>query len=79
MSWRHYDNNLQQRFSVWAGNYWQRGHGGSGVLRANLEHEWQFGPNWSLRYGLGWFRQSYDGRRESRRELFATLHWGGLP
>lgn len=79
MSWRRYDNNLQQRFSVWAGNYWQRGYGGSGVLRANLEHEWQFGPNWSLRYGLGWFRQSYDGRRESRRELFATLHWGGLP
>lgn len=79
MSWRHYDDNLQQRFSVWAGNYWQRGYGGSSVLRANFEHEWQFGPNWSLRYGLGWFRQSYDGRRESRRELFATLHWGGLP
>ncbi len=79
LTWRHYENNLQQRFGVAAGQYWQQGFGTSDVLRASAEHEWQFGPRFSLRYGLGWFRQSYDGRREIRREWFAALHWGGLP
>ncbi len=79
MTWRRYENRLQQRFSVWGGTYWQQGYGRSGVLRANVEHEWQFGSGFAVRYGLGWFRQAYDGRRESRREVFATLHWGGLP
>lgn len=79
MTWRHYENRLVQRFGVWGGQYWQQGYGTSGVLRASYEHEWQFGPGWALRYGAGWFRQSYDGRRESRREVFAGMHWGGLP
>lgn len=79
MTWRHYENRMQQRFGLWAGSYWQEGFGRSGVLRASYEHEWQFGPGWSLLYGIGWFRQAYDGRRETRREVFAALHWGGLP
>ncbi len=78
LTWRHYENNLQQRFGVSAGQYWQQGFGRSDVLRASAEHEWQFGPHFSFRYGLGWFRQSYDGRQEIRREWFAALHWGGL-
>lgn len=78
LTWRHYENNLQQRFGISAGQYWQEGYGNSGVLRAGAEHEWQFGPHFSFRYGLGWFRQSYDGNQEIRREWFAALHWGGL-
>ena len=78
LTWRHYENNLQQRFGVAAGEYWQEGFGSSGVLRASAEHEWQFGPQFSFRYGVGWFRQAYDGRQEIRREWFAALHWGGL-
>ena len=79
MTWRHYDKRLQQRFGLWFGSYWQQDYGSSGVLRASYEHEWQFGPGWLLNYGIGWFRQAYDGTRETRRELFVALHWGGLP
>jgi biofilm PGA synthesis protein PgaA len=79
MNWRHYENRFQQRLGLWFGSYWQQGYGSSPVLRLGYEHEWQFGPSWALRYGLGWFRQSYDGRRETRREIFLALHWGGLP
>lgn len=79
ITWRYYENRMQQRFGLWAGSYWQEGFGSSGVLRASYEHEWQFGPGWSLVYGIGWFRQAYDGRRETRREVFAAMHWGGLP
>lgn len=79
ISWRHYENRWSQRLGVWAGRYWQQDYGSSGVLRLNYEHEWQWGPSWALRYGLGWFRQAYDGRSETRREVFAALHWGGLP
>lgn len=79
MNWRHYGNRFQQRASLWLGSYWQQGYGSSEVVRLNYEHEWQFGPSWMLRYGLGWYLQSYDGRRETRREIFLALHWGGLP
>ncbi|MCQ4163630.1 poly-beta-1,6 N-acetyl-D-glucosamine export porin PgaA [Tahibacter harae] len=79
MSWRRYENRWNQRLGVWAGRYWQQDYGSSSVLRLNYEHEWQWGPSWSLRYGLAWFRQAYDGRSETRREVFAALHWGGLP
>lgn len=79
MSWRYYEKSWNQRLGVWAGRYWQQDYGSSGVLRLNYEHEWQWRPSWSLRYGLAWFRQAYDGRRETRREVFAALHWGGLP
>ncbi len=78
LTWRRYENNFHQRFGVAAGQYWQQGFGTSDVLRASAEHEWQFGPHFSFLYGLGWFRQSYDGREEIRREWFAALHWGGL-
>lgn len=79
MTWRHYEYRFQQRLGLAAGSYWQQGFGSSGVLRADYAHEWQFGPGWSLNYGIGWYRQAYDGRRESRREWFAALHWGGMP
>lgn len=79
MTWRHYEYRFQQRIGLWAGSYWQQDFGSSGVLRADYAHEWQFGPGWSLNYGIGWYRQAYDGRRESRREWFAALHWGGMP
>lgn len=79
MTWRHYEYRFQQRIGLAAGSYWQQDFGSSSVLRADYAHEWQFGPGWSLNYGIGWYRQAYDGRRESRREWFAALHWGGMP
>lgn len=79
LTWRRYEYAFVQRFAIDAGSYRQEGYGASGVLRARYEHEWQLGPGVGISYGIAWYRQSYDGRRESRRELFAALHLGGLP
>jgi biofilm PGA synthesis protein PgaA len=87
LTWRHYERSFNQRVAVSAGLYRQQSGDGSssasygqtygwnpfyGVYYA---HEWQWGPDRSLRYGIGARRFPYDGKFENSRYIDATLNW----
>ena len=88
LTWRHYERSFKQRVALSAGLYRQQSGDGSasrlthdqtygwnpfyGVYYA---HEWQFGTDRSLRYGIGARRFPYDGKYENNRYIDTTLNW----
>ena len=88
LTWRHYERSFNQRVAVSLGLYRQQSGDGSGspltydqtygwnpFYSVHYEHEWQFGPDRSLRYGIGARRFPYDGKYENSRYIDATLNW----
>ena len=87
LTWRHYERSFNQRVAVSVGLYRQQSGDGSSSASygqtygwnpfygVHYEHEWQFGPDRSLRYGIGARRFPYDGKYENSRYIDATLNW----
>jgi biofilm PGA synthesis protein PgaA len=87
LTWRHYERSFNQRVAASVGLYRQQsGDGSSSASYGNTygwspfygvhyAHEWQFGPDRSLRYGIGARRFPYDGKYENSRYIDATLNW----
>ncbi|WP_367847686.1 poly-beta-1,6 N-acetyl-D-glucosamine export porin PgaA [Rhodoferax sp. WC2427] len=87
LTWRHYERSFNQRIAVSVGLYRQQSGDGSSSASygktygwnpfygVHYEHEWQFGPDRSLRYGIGARRFPYDGKFETSRYIDATLNW----
>ncbi len=87
LTWRHYERSFNQRVAVSVGLYRQQSGDSSSSLShgqtygwnpfygVHYEHEWQFGPDRSLRYGVGARRFPYDGKYENSRYIDATLNW----
>jgi biofilm PGA synthesis protein PgaA len=70
---RRYDHGLIQRFSIEAGDYWQRSFGNGAVWTLQLEHDWSLGPRWQLNYGINTGGRMYDGAREHANVVFLGL------
>ena len=39
------------------------------------EHEWQFGPDRSTRYGIGSRHFPYDGKYETKTYVYLNVNW----
>lgn len=89
LNWRNYERSFNQRVAVSAGLYRQQSGDGS-ILNpptynqiygwnpfysVHYGHEWQFGPDRSLRYGIGTRRFPYDGKYENSRYADMALNW----
>lgn len=86
-TWRRYDRAFNQRISLTIGSYLQHSdvrqdshwteqtHGWSMFEEARYEHEWQFGPDRSTRYGVGVRRFPYDGKYETKSYVYLNLNW----
>ncbi|WP_162277346.1 poly-beta-1,6 N-acetyl-D-glucosamine export porin PgaA [Rhodoferax koreensis] len=86
-TWRRYDRAFNQRVSLTVGSYLQhsnvrqddawaeRTYGWNMFEDARYEHEWQFGPDRSTRYGVGVRRFPYDGKYETKSYIYLNLNW----
>lgn len=83
LTWRRYERSFNQRLSFTLGTYRQESgdignnqtYGGNAFYGLHYEHEWQWGPDRSLRYGIGTRRFPYDGKYETGHYVDATLVW----
>lgn len=76
VAWRRYSRHLLQRFTAYAGPYWQQGYGSAWIPQLRYEHEWGLGTGRKLTYGLSWSRPVYDGQREERLGFDLNFRWG---
>jgi len=86
-TWRRYDRAFNQRLSLTVGSYLQHSnvrqddawavqtYGWNMFEEARYEHEWQFGPDRSTRYGVGVRRFPYDGKYETKSYVYLNLNW----
>ncbi len=87
LTWQLYERSLNQRLAFTAGTYrqtsdvsqggvWAEQHFGWNTFQdLRYEHEWQFGPDFSTRYGLGARRFPYDGVHELKNYVYAHVNW----
>ena len=88
LTWRRYDKTFNQRLSVTLGSYKQfsdvRSAGGDWMRETygwntfhdvRYEHEWNIGPDFSARYGIGTRRFPYDGVYETKGYFYAHATW----
>lgn len=83
LTWRHYERRFNQRLSGTVGNYLQFSDGANGEQNfgwkpwydLRYEHEWQAGPAFVTRYGVGTRRFPYDGDYERKSYVFLNLNW----
>ncbi len=87
LTWRRYDKTFNQRLSVTLGTYkqasdvrpqgvWQREtYGWNAFHDIRYEHEWNIGPDFSTRYGVGTRRFPYDGVYETKGYIYAHATW----
>lgn len=82
LTWRRYGTSFNQRAAITLGQYWQ--HSGD-TAPANYsaqffhdlryEHEWNIGPDFSTRYGIGTRRFPYDGVYETKGYVYLHASW----
>lgn len=78
-----YTGILQRRFErVWShraiagvGAYQQQGEGTAPIWSAQYEQRWQFGPEFSVNYGVLYRSRVYDGDREGYGAVFGGIQW----
>jgi biofilm PGA synthesis protein PgaA len=78
-----YTGILQRRFErVWShraiagvGAYQQQGEGTAPIWSAQYEQRWQFGPEFSVNYGVMFRSRVYDGEREGYGAVFGGIQW----
>ena len=87
LTWRRYERSFNQRLAFTLGSYKQisetqslgvvnrLNHGWNDFQEIRYEHEWQLGPDFSTRYGLGVRRFPYDGVSETKSYLYWFLNW----
>jgi biofilm PGA synthesis protein PgaA len=75
VGWQRYERAFIQRLRAGAGSYWQEAFGSAPVYTLGYEHEWKRSERFSLRYGLSWSSNVYDGEREQRTGLFGGIEW----
>lgn len=73
IGWRRYRRSFTHRLALGGGSYWQEDFGASAIGDIRYEHEWQWGPAFSLRYGVGLASRVYDGDREQRFHFLLGL------
>ena len=83
LTWRRYERSFKQSLELSVGTYRQQSgdlgnnqtYGWNPFYGVHYAHEWQFGPDRSLRYGIGMRRFPYDGKYENSHSLDASLNW----
>jgi biofilm PGA synthesis protein PgaA len=88
LTWRRYDKSFNQRAAITVGSYKQFSdvHApGGGWMREDYgwklfhdvryEHEWNVGPDFSTRYGIGTRRFPYDGVYETKGYVYLHANW----
>jgi poly-beta-1,6 N-acetyl-D-glucosamine export porin PgaA len=88
LTWRRYDRSFNQRVAVTLGSYkqfsdlqapgggWMREHYGWNRFHdLRYEHEWNIGPDFSTRYGIGTRRFPYDGVYETKGYVYLHATW----
>ncbi|GHC74495.1 poly-beta-1,6 N-acetyl-D-glucosamine export porin PgaA [Pseudorhodoferax aquiterrae] len=88
LTWRRYDKSFNQRAAITIGSYKQFSdvHApGGGWMREDYgwnffhdlryEHEWNIGPDFSTRYGVGTRRFPYDGVYETKGYIYLHATW----
>lgn len=87
LTWRRYERSFNQRVALTVGNYRQasdlrqaggfveQDYGWKPFQDARYEHEWQWGPDASARYGIGARRFAYDGVYETKSYLYLIANW----
>lgn len=78
-----YTGILQRRFErVWShraiagiGAYEQQGESTVPIWSAQYEQRWQFGPEFSVNYGVMFRSRVYDGEREGYGAVFGGIQW----
>lgn len=87
LTWRHYERSFNQRLALTLGTYrqtselsfgpvwFEQRYGSNTFQDLRYEHEWQWGPDFSTRYGLGARRFPYDGVYELKNYVYANVNW----
>lgn len=75
ISWRRWERSFEQRLTVSGGSYWQEGFEGRPTGLIRYEHVWRTSPGFGLRYGFTAWRRAFDGVREDRSSLSASIDW----
>lgn len=87
LTWRRYDRSFNQRLAVTLGVYkqtsdvrrqgrWtQESYGWNDFQDVRYEHEWNIGPDFSTRYGIGARRFPYDGVYETKGYIYLHASW----
>ena len=82
LTWRRYDKSFIQRAAVTLGTYKQHGgdstpavYGWNVFHDLRYEHEWNIGPDFSTRYGIGTRRFPYDGVYETKGYIYVHASW----
>jgi poly-beta-1,6 N-acetyl-D-glucosamine export porin PgaA len=87
LTWRRYERSFNQRLALTLGNYQQTSdifqdgawisqrYGWNAFQDIRYEHEWQWGPDVSTRYGIGVQRFPYDGIYETKHYVYAHVNW----
>jgi poly-beta-1,6 N-acetyl-D-glucosamine export porin PgaA len=87
LTWRRYERSFNQRLALTLGSYKQISETEQGQIVSRVrygwndfqeiryEHEWQLGPDFSSRYGIGARRFPYDGVNETKGFLYLFLNW----
>ena len=87
LTWRRYERSFNQRLALTLGSYKQISEAEQGQIFSRVrygwndfqeiryEHEWQLGPDFSSRYGVGARRFPYDGVNETKSFLYLFLNW----
>lgn len=87
LTWRRYERSFNQRLAFTLGSYKQVSdiqqglavnrvrYGWDGFQEIRYEHEWQWGSDFSTRYGIGARRFPYDGVDETKSYLYLFLNW----
>jgi biofilm PGA synthesis protein PgaA len=86
-TWRRYERSFNQRLAVTLGTYRQTSnvrqdgvwgeetYGWNPFTEVRYEHEWQFGPDRSTRYGIGSRHFPYDGKYETKTYVYLNVNW----
>jgi len=87
LTYRRYERSFNQRLALTLGTYKQtseinqpggwanRDYGWNIFEELRYEHEWQWGPDFSIRYGIGSRRFPYDGIYETKNFVHAFMNW----
>jgi len=87
LTYRRYERSFNQRLALTVGTYQQtnavnlpggqvsQNFGWNSFEEIRYEHEWQWGPDFSTRYGIGAHRFPYDGVYENKSFVYAYLNW----
>jgi biofilm PGA synthesis protein PgaA len=73
--WHEYQKSFSHRLTITGGEYWQSGFDGGAIAAVEYQHRWEVGKNLSLRYGAGMVVRPYDGAREERNFVTASILW----